>query len=93
MSAARLTPLVGDYITGRCVTMNSCHDGQVLEVVPLGPFDSTRRYRIRDDGGRQYVVFHQGFAFRPATHSADARVNAAAWAVFDELSVAQEAAS
>ncbi|WP_418131437.1 hypothetical protein [Variovorax sp. 278MFTsu5.1] len=82
---AQHTPAVGDYIMGRCVTMNTYHDGQVQEIVGTHGFESTLRYRIRAEGGRTYVVFHQGFAFRPATHAADARLNAAAWAAFDAL--------
>lgn len=78
-------PLVGDYITGRCVTMNTTHDGQVLENVGRLGYESTTRYRIRCEDGRQRIVFHDRFAFRPDTHSPDARINAAAWAAFDAL--------
>ncbi|MFK4706039.1 hypothetical protein ABIC83_002878 [Roseateles asaccharophilus] len=88
MATKQSAPCVGDYITGRCVTMGSMHVGQVVRVAGRHGHESAVRYCIKcEDDGRERVVFHQGFAFRPADHCQDARVNAAAWAAADALSV------
>jgi hypothetical protein len=85
MEAAKLMPTTGDYIAGRCVTMNTMHDGQVMENVGTHSLESTTRFRIRCEDGRERIVFYDRYAFRPDTHKPDARVNAAAWAAYDAL--------
>lgn len=87
MLTQRIAPVCGDYITGRCVTMSSMHNGTVTEIVGSRWPESTERYRIRCDDGRDRVVFHQGFATPGSDYDPAARMNAGAWAAFDALSI------
>lgn len=57
----RIHPIQFDFIVGRCVTTNSLVVGRVIEVIRSNTFESTWRYRIQDECGREYIVFHQGF--------------------------------
>jgi hypothetical protein len=91
MPQERLAPMCGDYITGRCVTMNSMHNGAVVEVVGTHRWESTVRYRITCDDGRDRVVFHQGFAAPHSRDSVAPRTTSVGWQPFDELAIEGEA--